>query len=237
MPKLLVKLDSSRHQQFTPPEGETTIGRGEDCTLVIPDASVSRRHARIVIKRGAATVQDLESQNGVLVNGARIDQPVRLKSRDKLQIGRFTLVFVGDDREDQFINGRFIAYLPTYKPSDLDPPEDSTMSMTVEQLRQMQKQSRVVDGGRLVREDNPKRFWYPGERSLTLGASANIEVEGWFTWGVCAEIGWDGKRHVLSRKGWFVTVSVNGTAAETQPLRAGDVVQVGRTTFRYEIDE
>jgi pSer/pThr/pTyr-binding forkhead associated (FHA) protein len=237
MPKLLVKLDSSRHQQFTLAHAETVIGRGEDCTFVIPDNSVSRRHARVIVKGGEATVEDLESQNGVLVNGARIGGLTRLKSKDKLQIGKFTLIFVGDAREDQFINGRFIAYLPPYAPSDVNPPEDSTMSMTIEQLREMQKKTRVVDGGRLVREDNAKRFWYPEDRSLTIGGSANIEAEGWFVWGTCAEIAWDGKRHVLTRKGWLSPVSVNGAAVDTHPLRAGDTVQVGRTRFRYEIDE
>ncbi len=43
-----------------------TIGRAPTATLVIPDAQVSRLHARIDLSDGVVSVRDLDSRNGTL---------------------------------------------------------------------------------------------------------------------------------------------------------------------------
>ncbi|MBE0608411.1 MAG: DUF3662 domain-containing protein [Dehalococcoidia bacterium] len=49
------------------------IGRGVGCDLVVPDLSISRRHAEICSGAGGSlTIRDLESRNGVILDGARI---------------------------------------------------------------------------------------------------------------------------------------------------------------------
>ncbi len=49
------------------------IGRGVGCDLVVPDLSISRRHAEICSGAGGSlTIRDLESRNGVLLDGVRI---------------------------------------------------------------------------------------------------------------------------------------------------------------------
>lgn len=49
------------------------IGRGVGCDLVIADLSISRRHAEICAGAGGSlTIRDLESRNGVLLDGDRI---------------------------------------------------------------------------------------------------------------------------------------------------------------------
>jgi pSer/pThr/pTyr-binding forkhead associated (FHA) protein len=50
--------------------GETLVGRGEECDVVISGALVSRRHARILFDDGEPSVEDLGSMNGTFVNGA-----------------------------------------------------------------------------------------------------------------------------------------------------------------------
>lgn len=68
-------------------DGEHLAGRDETCALVIDASTVSRRHARITIVSGAATVEDLESTNGTHVNGTRICGPTRLSPGDELTLG------------------------------------------------------------------------------------------------------------------------------------------------------
>ena len=51
--------------------GAITVGRDPSCDLVINDATVSRLHLRIADNGHYATVQDLDSTNGTMVNGAR----------------------------------------------------------------------------------------------------------------------------------------------------------------------
>ena len=75
------------------PAGETLFGRDDDAAIWIDDAGVSRRHARIVVDGGRATLEDLGSKNGTFRNGVRVVRPVRLADGDQIQVGRATLVF------------------------------------------------------------------------------------------------------------------------------------------------
>jgi len=61
--------------------------------VTIEDPLVSRRHARIVVEGDVATVADLESRNGVKVNGAAVREPVVLQDGDRVRIGTQELVF------------------------------------------------------------------------------------------------------------------------------------------------
>ncbi|MDP2316728.1 MAG: GGDEF domain-containing protein [Pseudomonadota bacterium] len=68
-----------------------TIGRDENGGLVLSDASVSRRHARITCTAdGAVTVEDLHSTNGTAVNGHPVDTAA-LHPGDHLEIGTVSL--------------------------------------------------------------------------------------------------------------------------------------------------
>jgi DNA-binding winged helix-turn-helix (wHTH) protein len=75
------------------PEGEHILGRDPDGALWIDDASVSRRHARILVRGGKATLEDLGSKNGTYVRGKRIQKKVPLADGDEILIGPATLVF------------------------------------------------------------------------------------------------------------------------------------------------
>ena len=70
----------------------TTIGSMKGNTIVIQDGSVSRRHAAIKIDQMRYEVADMNSTNGVLVNGARIHK-VFLKDGDSITIGSTVVEF------------------------------------------------------------------------------------------------------------------------------------------------
>ena len=80
-------------QEFDLPRGATILGRSSDCHVTIEDPLVSRHHARIVLEGDRAVVYDLNSRNGVKVNGAPVKDPVELKDGDRLRIGTQELVF------------------------------------------------------------------------------------------------------------------------------------------------
>ncbi len=48
---------------------ELTIGRSPSCDIAIREETVSRRHAVLRFRDGSWSVQDLDSKNGVTVNG------------------------------------------------------------------------------------------------------------------------------------------------------------------------
>lgn len=74
--------------------GSFTLGRHAGCSLTFDDHLISRRHAQIEIDESGATLVDLESANGVYLNGERISAPARLSDGDRIVIGGQELVLV-----------------------------------------------------------------------------------------------------------------------------------------------
>ncbi|HRE99516.1 MAG TPA: SpoIIE family protein phosphatase [Pirellulaceae bacterium] len=91
----LVLLDQPGSPAIDLPAGETTLGRRADNGIVIVGETVSGRHAKIVLKEGVATLQDLGSTNGTLLNGIPVQQPTRIADRDLIHLGKTQLRFEG----------------------------------------------------------------------------------------------------------------------------------------------
>ncbi len=74
---------------------EILLGRGEDNDVVIPHASVSRAHARLLRRDGSFQLTDLNSTNGCYVNGQPIHGSVQVPSGSEVRLGdvRFMLRF------------------------------------------------------------------------------------------------------------------------------------------------
>jgi DNA-binding winged helix-turn-helix (wHTH) protein len=83
----------ARDEEFGLDEGENLIGRDADCTVCIRSTTVSRHHARILVRGEEALVEDLGSKNGTFLFGTRIDRPTPLKDGDALQIGSIQATF------------------------------------------------------------------------------------------------------------------------------------------------
>jgi DNA-binding winged helix-turn-helix (wHTH) protein len=75
--------ESTRVGLFT---GENILGRGDD-VIDIDLPTISRRHARIVIEDGAATIEDLGSKNGTWVGEERLTGPRTLSDGDVVRLG------------------------------------------------------------------------------------------------------------------------------------------------------
>ena len=73
--------------------GETVIGRDPGAGLFIDDASVSRRHARIVVSTDSATLEDLGSKNGTRLGDQKIEAPVPLEDGTRIRIGSVPMTF------------------------------------------------------------------------------------------------------------------------------------------------
>jgi hypothetical protein len=72
---------------------EISIGRGEDNDVVIPHASVSRQHARLMRRDGGFELMDLNSTNGSYVDDRQIHGSAFLSVGSQLRLGdiRFVL--------------------------------------------------------------------------------------------------------------------------------------------------
>jgi len=74
-------------------EKGVTIGRGRTNSLILDDLSVSRSHARILVREGQCWLRDENSAGGVFVNGNRVQGQQEIFSEDVIRIGDHNLRF------------------------------------------------------------------------------------------------------------------------------------------------
>jgi DNA-binding winged helix-turn-helix (wHTH) protein len=73
--------------------GDNLLGRDVEAAVCLDVAGVSRRHARIRIEGPRATLEDLASKNGTLVNGEPVSGPRDLRDGDAIRLGSAQLLF------------------------------------------------------------------------------------------------------------------------------------------------
>jgi pSer/pThr/pTyr-binding forkhead associated (FHA) protein len=87
-------------------QGTATLGRLQDCTLMLIGNAVSREHAKVFEKDGRFFVVDLNSSNGTRVNGNKITRH-ELADGDEIQLGdqrvRFKLGAARDVVPDEIL--------------------------------------------------------------------------------------------------------------------------------------
>jgi len=83
----MVENEELRHALV---EGAHLIGRADDAALKLVQPSISRRHAEIIVNGSMATVNDLGSHNGTLLNGAKVAESMPLRAGDVLEVANIT---------------------------------------------------------------------------------------------------------------------------------------------------
>ena len=73
-------------------DGVYTIGAGEHCRIRLPARGVSERHAILTLRGDAATIEDMRSETGTLLNATPIDKPAAVLPTTPVTIGPYTLV-------------------------------------------------------------------------------------------------------------------------------------------------
>lgn len=90
MAKLVILNQGMTGRTFELQIERTTVGRVEDNTFQIADASVSSHHAEILMRGSDVVIRDLNSTNGTFVNGEKISE-APLKSGQILRFGQVEL--------------------------------------------------------------------------------------------------------------------------------------------------
>ncbi len=92
VPLLIIVQGEEEGREIELRRDELTLGRGPDNELVLPDIACSRRHAMIERQGEDWVVIDLNSGNGTLVNGERIQRAV-LRDGDEIEVGSTVFEF------------------------------------------------------------------------------------------------------------------------------------------------
>lgn len=98
---LIVLAGTDVGKMFKLDEGETVIGRSHRADIRIDDDSISRMHVKLALDGTSVSIEDLNSSNGTLVNGAKINIE-QLRDGDKIRLGETTILkFTFHDRLDE----------------------------------------------------------------------------------------------------------------------------------------
>jgi pSer/pThr/pTyr-binding forkhead associated (FHA) protein len=107
--RLVVVSSNFAGQEFVLDKAAVVIGRTDENDIVINHRSISRHHAKIVRENGHYHIVDLQSANGVRVNGEEYGK-VELRKGDHIDLGHVRLRFVAPgedflfDRDAQIVD-------------------------------------------------------------------------------------------------------------------------------------
>src|SRR5262250_2333114 len=91
MPKLVLLSAGMTGRMHELKGDKTTIGRVEDNTFPIVEASISSHHCEILLRGSDVVVKDLNSTNGTFINGEKLTGEGALKYGQILRLGQVEL--------------------------------------------------------------------------------------------------------------------------------------------------
>lgn len=94
--KLILSLDGVVIKEYPLSQERTTIGRKEHNDIVIDNLAVSGEHAAIITILHDSFLEDLDSTNGVEVNGIATKKHF-LQNNDLIEIGKHKLKYITDE--------------------------------------------------------------------------------------------------------------------------------------------
>jgi hypothetical protein len=95
--KLILSMNGVVLQEYVLDKEHMTIGRKPHNEIVIDNLAVSGEHAALVTILNDSFLEDLDSTNGTMVNGASIKKHF-LQNNDVIEIGKYKLKYLNDQK-------------------------------------------------------------------------------------------------------------------------------------------
>lgn len=92
MLRLAIRLPGGREETRSFLQGPVLVGRSPEANLILPEPSISRRHALFDLSPEGWWVEDLGSRNGTTVDGERVQGKKLLRAGQKVRLGQVELV-------------------------------------------------------------------------------------------------------------------------------------------------
>lgn len=89
--ELLVIAGNDKGRTFSVKTGEVRIGRRKDNEICLHDINISRLHAKIKFTDNGLAIQDLNSTNGLKINGKKVKNHI-LQNKDIIELGTAALL-------------------------------------------------------------------------------------------------------------------------------------------------
>jgi len=225
--KLVLSLNGNVLNQYFTDKPVLSIGRDDANDIAVNDALLSREHARITTVGEDHIIEDLQSSNGTLINGAPATKKI-LHHRDVIGLGSHTLRYLNTRMASEVDLERTM--LIKALPRDGVPAED--------------RQPAAMPAIRTT------KVWLPEASVKVLAAKA-----GEYSLGVTVRLdrvvttfGTPGERLIVIShrpQGYFLThvegqhlPRLNGKAitAEAHPLQHGDEIEAAGYKLSFQVD-
>ncbi len=230
--KLVIEDDEGKRTVVHLTRDEYSVGRKEGNSIRLTERNISRDHAKLrkVTNGGTShyVLDDLQSYNGVFVNGIRIADTQDIVHGDLLQIGDYRIVI-----QDETVNENTT---PMEPPADAVATADLKATLAPGRIRRgqqlMERPNRLV----MLVGPTPGEE-YPLEKDrMVIGRAedAEVSVNHNSVSRVHCEI------HKLGEGRWEIVdkqssngVRVNGAELTRGLIEAGDTIELGDVRFRF----
>jgi len=122
MPKIIIMMDGIMIKKVELIKERTSLGRRPYNDIVIENLAVSGEHAAFYMKSHEVMIEDLNSTNGIFVNGKAIRKQV-LEHGDILEIGKYQIRFEAEQQpnfEETQMVARRKPIPPATRPPEID---------------------------------------------------------------------------------------------------------------------
>ncbi|MDK2973002.1 MAG: hypothetical protein PWP23_2757 [Candidatus Sumerlaeota bacterium] len=264
MPHIIVKLGDKVVKNHPITQDVVSIGRARDNDIILENLSVSRNHARIRREGTQIVLVDLNSANGIFVNGVRVSR-AELVDGDIVSIGKHRLHFFEQSQVSSVGPGAAIAADPALQ-SEAAPPLRSKrrksvtavpMGTPVPDLESAPAAAapaanetadadlfRRVEAGELIAVLEVKHGRQAGEAfRLPIGEcvigrhNCAVRLHDPATARQHARISMENPRFLLRDLGSWQGTTVNGEKVREKSLHPGDEIFVGTTTLVFAVGE
>jgi len=226
MAEIIVKYEDKVIERIVTEKKRISIGRTKENDIVLENRGVSRKHALIEFNNNAAVVIDNESLNGTFVNNRKITEEV-LRDDDTITIGKYSLVYHSQATHDGD------------NPADFD----GTMVLNTKQQKKLLENDRLerqivtkYGGSVLLGEEGAEFSELRLDREVfTIGKAkfVHVKVKGMWVSGIQAKLSKEPQGWVLTNLGKDGRTRVNGEPVSQHVMKNGDLIQVGKSTFKF----
>jgi len=123
--QLVMRSGPNPGKVFPLSKSEIFIGRDINNEIVISDAEISRKHARLMLQGGGYVLEDLGSTNGCFVNGQRLMGPHQMRPGELMMLGEnvgLSYEAVAVDPNATVIGSALAGPTPFVQPREAPPP-------------------------------------------------------------------------------------------------------------------
>ncbi|MEE2828587.1 MAG: FHA domain-containing protein [Myxococcota bacterium] len=230
MARLIVFRGRNKERTYTLASRSMVIGRGDDADIRVDNPLVSRSHALLSFRGSRWVIEDLDSPNGLYVNGERISEH-ELAVGDRIELGRHVLIFEGSGKSD------FDVDTARNIPQPLLDDDEATTILSPMEIKNIQTRARQRMNAHVLMVWDGQRKEVPlSDEQYLVGYSdeCSIRLPGKALFGkVVAELKRSGTNWTITSRASRGKVKITGSMVDSKQLRDRDRIQIRNVTLQF----